>query len=145
VILADVPEWVLTLRDSAIAIGAVCGALLTIAAAAKLPVINKPIHWAWRGFVSDPMRNWLGTVIHEHLAVIHEHLAVDRERMTSIEAKLAVVEHEVRTNDGQSLRDVADRVEAMAEELISDVRDGTNNPAAQVPRPNAPTRGPGRW
>lgn len=128
-ILADVPEWVLTLRDSAIAIGAVCGSLLTIAAAAKLPVINKPIHWAWREFVSDPMRNWLGTVIHEHLAV-------DRERMTSIEAKLAVVEHEVRTNDGQSLRDVAGRVEAMAKELISrpppltisDVRDGTSIP-----------------
>lgn len=121
-------SWVASLRDSAIAIAAVCGALVTIAAAAKLPVINKPIHWAWRGFVSDPMRNWLGTVIHEHLAV-------DRERMTSIEAKLESVEHEVRTNDGQSLRDVADRVEAMAAKLISrpppltisDVRDGTNN------------------
>jgi transcriptional regulator GlxA family with amidase domain len=110
-VLAALSPWLATLRDTAIAIAAICGALVTIAAAAKLPFINKPIHWLWREMVSDPMRNWLG-------GVIEEHFTPDRDRLTAMEAKLAIVEHEVRTNDGQSLRDVADRVELMAQTLI---------------------------
>lgn len=105
-ILAQVPEWVQTLRDSAIAIGAVCGALLTIAAATKLPLVNRPIHWMWRQFVSEPLDNWFGRVLAKHAEP-------DRVRLAEIDERLKVVEHEVRTNDGQSLRDVNDRVERM--------------------------------
>ena len=102
--------WIATMRDTAIAIGAVCGALLTIAAATKLPFVSKPLRWLWRELVSDPLRHWLG-------ALIEEHFTPDRARMVLMEQKLAVVEHEVRTNDGQSLRDVADRNEATAKRM----------------------------
>lgn len=125
-ILADVPSWVLTLRDSAIAIGAVCGALLTIAAAAKLPIISRPIRSVWRSLVGDPVASWLGDVLDHHAEP-------DRVVARDLLARMKAVEHEVHTNDGQSLRDVADRVEVLAQQLvdrpppltISDVRDGT--------------------
>ncbi|MBK6857999.1 MAG: hypothetical protein IPG97_16005 [Microthrixaceae bacterium] len=98
---ADVAPWLITLRDSAIAVGAVAGALVTIAAAAKLPLISRPIRWLWAHLVADPLATWIDTVLDPHTAPLHDRL----ER----------VEHEVRTNDGSSLRDVADRTEvAMA-------------------------------
>ena len=43
--LASIAPALETLRDSSIAIAAVCGALLTIAAATKLPWVSKPIVW----------------------------------------------------------------------------------------------------
>ena len=99
--IADVAPWLITLRDSAIAVGAVAGALVTIAAAAKLPLISRPIRWLWAHLVADPLATWIDTVLDPHTAPLHDRL----ER----------VEHEVRTNDGSSLRDVADRTEvAMA-------------------------------
>lgn len=105
-ILAQVPEWVQTLRDSAIAVAAIAGAMLTIAAAAKLPIVSRPIRALWRSLVGDPVGDWLGRVLDHHAEP-------DRIRLAEIDERLKVVEHEVRTNDGQSLRDVNERVERM--------------------------------
>jgi hypothetical protein len=100
-VTAHVAPWLHTLRDSAITVGAVAGALVTIAAAAKLPLISRPIHWLWAHLVARPLATWIDTILDPHTAPLHDRL----ER----------VEHEVRTNDGSSLRDVADRTEvAMA-------------------------------
>lgn len=126
-VLADVPSWVVTLRDASIAIGAVCGALLTIGAATKLPVVNRPIRWLWRNLVSDPVGGWLRGVLDHHaepdrerteqvaaqVAELSGQVAGLAEQASASAERLASVEHEVRTNDGQSLRDVADRVERM--------------------------------
>lgn len=112
-VLADVPSWVVTLRDASIAIGAVCGALLTIGAATKMPVVNRPIRWLWRNLVSDPVGGWLRGVLDHHAEPDRARIVEVAGQVADIAGRLEVVEHEVRTNDGQSLRDVADRVEQM--------------------------------
>lgn len=112
-LLGEVPSWVVTLRDASIAIGAVCGALLTIGAATKLPVVNRPIRWLWRNLVSDPVGGWLRGVLDHHAEPDRLRIDALGEQLVQVADRLGVVEHEVRTNDGQSLRDVADRVEQM--------------------------------
>lgn len=47
-LLADAPDWVLTWRDTAVTIAAICGALVTITAAAHLPVVRVPVRWVAR-------------------------------------------------------------------------------------------------
>lgn len=129
-ILADVPEWAQTLRDSAIAVAAVAGAMLTIAAAAKLPIVSRPIRALWRSLVGDPVGDWLGRVLDHHAEP-------DRVVTRDLLQRMKAVEHEVHTNDGQSLRDVADRVEVLAQQLVdrpppltmAEVRDGTSDQA----------------
>lgn len=117
-ILADVPAWLATLRDSAIAIGAVLGALLTAAAAAKAPVVRRPVRWLWRRLVSEPLGGWVHGLFDRALAEDRARALRADERADEMHDRLKVVEHEVLTNDGESLRDVAERVEVMSIELM---------------------------
>ena len=97
--------WVESLRDSSSAVAAVAGALVAIAAAAKLPLISRPIRWAWSHLVAPPLAAWMDGVLHGHTQPIHD--------------RIMTVEHEVRTNDGSSLRDVADRIELVARDTAT--------------------------
>ena len=49
--VAEAPDWVITWRDSAVTIAAICGALVTITAAAHLPVVRIPVRWVGRTLI----------------------------------------------------------------------------------------------
>lgn len=105
--IAALSPWLVSLRDSALAVAAVCGALVTIVAAAKLPLVQRPVLWVWRRLVAEPLAAWIDGLLHQHTQPLHD--------------RLSAVEHEVRTNNGSSLRDVADRVELLAGEIATRV------------------------
>lgn len=120
--------WIVTLRDTALAIAAVAGALVTLATAAKVPVVNRPVRWFWRRLVADPVGRWIE-------GVLDRHAEPDRAEAAEMHRRLKLVEHEVHTNDGQSLRDVADRVEVMSRELMRRTSGPDDPPPTAVPEP----------
>ncbi len=65
VVLANTPEWIITWRDSAVAVAAVCGALVTIAAASRLPIIRVPVRWVGRTLFGPGIEAYWGRVRHE--------------------------------------------------------------------------------
>lgn len=95
-----IASWLAGLRDWAIA-------LTALAVVFKLPFVNRPIRWVLHQLVGEPVSDFL-----KH--VLDQHAEPDRARMTLVEQRLIGVEHEVRTNQGESLRDVADRTEQLA-------------------------------
>lgn len=94
------------------------GALLTAAAAAKAPVVRRPVRWLWRRLVSEPLGGWVHGLFDRALAEDRARAVRADERADEMHDRLKVVEHEVLTNDGESLRDVAERVEVMSIELM---------------------------
>lgn len=116
--IAALSPWLVSLRDSALAVAAVCGALVTIVAAAKLPLVQRPVLWVWRRLVAEPLAAWIDGLLHQHTQPLHD--------------RLAVVEHEVIRNDGSSLRDAADRTEAQVHRISAHL-------GLQEPVPPPPT------
>ena len=93
-----------TLRDFAVLVAALSGAVIAVASAAKVPVINRPIRWLVHTLVSDP------------LSKAH-HRSLNDWAETGLRPAMARIEHEIQTNDGSSLRDVADRVESSVDRI----------------------------
>ena len=91
------------LREAAATIGVLAGALVALGAVAKLPLVNRPGRWLWHHIVADPLTAWVDGILYQHTRPLYD--------------RIAVVEHEVRTNDGSSLRDVADRSESAARQI----------------------------
>jgi hypothetical protein len=87
-----------TLRDFAVLVAALAGAIIAVASVAKIPVINRPIRWLFHTLIADP------------LSKAH-HRSLDDWAETGLRPAIHRIEHEIQTNDGSSLRDVADRVE----------------------------------
>lgn len=100
-------DWLVTVREAATFVGVVAAMLVGVGAVAKLPWVNRPGAWLWRHLIAEPFAGWLDGVIAPHIEPLCQ--------------RLEGVEHEVRTNDGSSLRDVADRVEKGQERLGTQV------------------------
>lgn len=107
----------ITLRDVALSVAAVAGAIVAIAACAKIPVINRPGKWLITNLITGPV------------ARAH-HRSLDDWAETGLRPAIARIEHETRTNDGSSLRDVADRVEASTQRIEQRLDNGEQRFAA---------------
>lgn len=84
-----------SVREAATLIAALAAVPVALAAASRVPIIRLPGQWIWRRLVTEPVTAWM-------------HRALDSSPLGQ---RVASIEHEVRTNDGSSLRDVADRTE----------------------------------
>lgn len=84
------------LRDWALAVGAVSGALVAIAAALRLPLIGRPLRYIAHYLIVHPLQIALRPIIHE---------AIDSS------PAVVAVRHELERNDGSSIRDSVDRIE----------------------------------
>jgi len=93
-----------SLRDFAVLVASLAGAVVGLAACAKIPVISRPVHWLVRTLVTEP------------LSKAH-HRSLDDWAETGLRPAMARIEHEIRTNDGSSLRDVANRVESSVDRI----------------------------
>lgn len=88
------------------------GALVAIATAARLPIINRPGKWLWKRNVAGPIGGWIHQILTAHTAPITERLDRGDARMGDIEARLTAIEHEMHPNSGRSMRD---RIDATAD------------------------------
>ncbi len=102
------------IRDVATLIAAVAAAPVALAAASRVPVIRRPGQWLWRRLVAEPVTVWAHRTLDE----------------SPLGRRLEAVEHEVRTNDGSSLRDVADRTEAGMGRIEQRLADGDEHLAS---------------
>lgn len=102
VLLANTPEWIITWRDSAVAVAAVCGALVTIAAAAHLPVVRVPVRWVGRTLFAPAADAYWRRVRHEASQALSPELVGMAERLGAHGALLS------QTRD--ELAEVVDRV-----------------------------------
>lgn len=110
--LAETPAVLVSVRDILTALAAITASALVLA---KAPGLRRMTSWLWRRNVAEPAAAGLSRVVGE---VVEGRFDQIDKRLESIEwqAKgaddvLAEVRHEVRTNNGSSLRDVADRSE----------------------------------
>lgn len=51
--LAATASWLISLRDSSLAVAAVCGAIVAVAAAIRIPGLRRPILWVWHQLTED--------------------------------------------------------------------------------------------
>lgn len=85
-------------RDFALNVAAVAGMFVALGACAKIPIVNRPGKWLITTLITAPV-----TRLH--------HRSLDDWAEAGLRPAMNRIEHEMRTNDGSSLRDVADRVE----------------------------------
>lgn len=93
-------ELVTMLRDWALAVGAVSGALVAIAAALRLPLIGRPLRYIAHYLIVHPLQIALRPIIHE---------AIDSS------PAVVAVRLELERNDGSSIKDAVDRIERRLE------------------------------
>lgn len=93
-------ELVTMLRDWALAVGAVSGALVAIAAALRLPLIGRPLRYIAHHLIVHPLQIALRPIIHE---------AIDSS------PAVVAVRLELERNDGSSIKDAVDRIEQRLE------------------------------
>lgn len=93
-------ELVTMLRDWAVAVGAVSGALVAIAAALRLPLIGRPLRYIAHYLIVHPLQIALRPIIHE---------AIDSS------PAVVAVRLELERNDGSSIKDAVDRIERRLE------------------------------
>lgn len=88
-------------------IGVVAGIVAALSAAAKVPVIGRPIHFVWRQLVAAPLAAWFGRVIVETMRP-----EVDRlhGRIDDLRDTLAPMAQEMKPNGGKSMKDQVCRI-----------------------------------
>lgn len=79
----------------ATAVAVLCGALVAVAAAARIPVVSRPIRWLGRTLIGDPISHAIGE-------------ALDR---STLGHRVERVESQLLRNGGTSVRDAIDRLE----------------------------------
>lgn len=100
--VAEAPGWVITWRDTAVTIAAICGALVTITAAAHLPVVRIPVRWVGRTLIGPAAEAYWRRVRHEAAQALSPELVGLAERLGAHGALLS------QTRD--ELADMVDRV-----------------------------------
>lgn len=99
-------ELVTMLRDWALAVGAVSGALVAIAAALRLPLIGRPLRYVARHLILLPLLALLYAGLDASPVLVEI-----RERLRRHEEDMAAVRSELTRNDGSSIKDSVDRIE----------------------------------
>lgn len=90
-----VEPWVTSLRDSSLAVAALAGALVTLAAAARLPFIRVPIHYVARALFGPAAEAYWGRVRREAAAAVSPDVTAVAERIGHLGATVSAVKDDV--------------------------------------------------
>ena len=123
-LVAEAPDWVITWRDSAVTIAAICGALVTIATAAHLPVVRIPVRWVGRTLFAPGIEAYWRRVRHEAAQALSPELVGLAERLGAQGALLS------QTRD--ELADMVDRVTRIEQEDCTVIRSSASDIAAHT-------------
>lgn len=88
-------------------IGVVAGIVAALSAAAKVPVVGKPIHFVWRRLVSEPLAAWFTRLITDTMRPEVEKL---HGRINDLRDTLAPMAQEMKPNGGKSMKDQVCRI-----------------------------------
>ena len=86
-----VEPWVTSLRDSSLAVAALAGALVTLAAAARLPFIRVPIHYLARALFGPAAEAYWGRVRREAAAAVSPDVLALTERLGYLGATVSTL------------------------------------------------------
>lgn len=121
--VAEAPDWVITWRDTAVTIAAICGALVTIATAAHLPVVRIPVRWVGRTLIGPAAEAYWRRVRYEAAQALSPELVGLAERLGAQGALLS------QTRD--ELAEVVERV-ARIEQDCTVIRSSASDIAAHT-------------
>ena len=97
------------LRDIAAICGSVTVILIFFAAVGRV----RWVRWMWGRLVSEPTGRWLKDAVREGAREWHE---------AAVEPRLALIEKQLLTNDGSTLRDEVVRTRKIAEQAAATVQ-----------------------
>lgn len=123
-LVAEAPDWVITWRDSAVTIAAICGALVTIATAAHLPVVRIPVRWVGRTLIGPAAEAYWRRVRYEAAQALSPELVGLAERLGAQGALLS------QTRD--ELAEVVERVARIEQEDCTVIRSSASDIAAHT-------------
>ena len=114
-------EWVATMRDSSLAVTFTAGALVSLAAAARLPFIRVPIHYVARALFGPAAEAYWGRVRKEAAAAVSPDVLALTERLGDLGATVSILRDDAyasRLSVGdmrhaldQALSEIADLIE----------------------------------
>lgn len=144
--LFAIASWLEALRDTSAVIVALAGAVVAVSAAAKAPLISRPVHYIGRTFFAKPIERWLTRFLNEHQGPIHDTInataaKVDETaaKVDDLDGRLQAIEHEVTPNGGSSLRDAVVRNESHVQTIETELRQLLASLASSAPQPQAGT------
>ena len=82
-------SWLISIRDSSLAVAAVAGAILTVAAASKLPGFRRPIMWIWHQLTEDAVDAYWSRHAHVATTAIEPRLVDVGERIGELGARIS--------------------------------------------------------
>ena len=116
-----VEPWVTSLRDSSLAVAALAGALVTLAAAARLPFIRVPVHYLARALFGPAAEAYWGRVRKEAAAAVSPDVLALTERLGHLGATVSILRddayasclsvEDMRHALDQALSEIADLIE----------------------------------